>query len=189
MKKKIVAAKIADIVPDDKNFNKGSEVGKKALNRSFQKFGAGRSILIDKNNQTIAGNKSAEAFKEAGFEKVLIVEADAETLVAVKRTDIDLNSAEGREMALADNQTQALNYVLDEDVLRVEAEAYDIDTNEWGIDIEQDGQKKKIKEEALRPYDQTHVLISFAPELLVEIEEYLEKIKAVPGIEFEQASN
>ena len=53
-------AKISDLIYDDKNFNKGSEYGNSLIEKSLRKFGAGRSILIDKNNRIIAGNKSVE---------------------------------------------------------------------------------------------------------------------------------
>lgn len=37
--------KLSDLIPDDKNFNKGSEFGNQLIEKSFRKFGAGRSIL------------------------------------------------------------------------------------------------------------------------------------------------
>jgi hypothetical protein len=52
--------KISDLIPDDKNFNKGSEFGNLLIEKSFRKYGAGRSILLDKNNRIIAGNKSVK---------------------------------------------------------------------------------------------------------------------------------
>jgi len=85
-------AKIEDLIPDDKNFNKGSQYGKSLMNKSLSKFGAGRSVLIDKNNRIIAGNKTAEEFAEIGLENVQIVETDGKTLIAVKRNDIDLDT-------------------------------------------------------------------------------------------------
>ena len=41
--------KISDLIPDKKNFNKHTEFGTSLLENSLRKFGAGRSILIDKN--------------------------------------------------------------------------------------------------------------------------------------------
>ena len=102
MDNEIIVAKIEDLVPDDKNFNKGTEKGQKLIENSFSQFGAGRSILIDKNNKIIAGNKSVENATIIGLEDVIIVETTGDKLVAVKRTDIDLDSKEGREMALAE---------------------------------------------------------------------------------------
>ena len=49
--------------------------------------------------------KKQKGFKGAGFRKVVIVDSDADTLVAVRRKDVDLDSKEGRDMALLDNLT------------------------------------------------------------------------------------
>lgn len=125
--------KITDIKFDDKNFNKGTEYGKSLMNKSLSKFGAGRSILIDKNNKIIAGNKTAETYGELGLEDVEIIETDGKKLIAVKRTDIDLDTPEGRELALADNQTSKVNFELDFEMLTSEME--DAVIEEWGVDI------------------------------------------------------
>lgn len=127
--------KISELIPDDKNFNKGSEYGNQLINKSFEKFGAGRSILIDKNNKIIAGNKSTENYGALGNEEVIIVESDGTKLVAVKRTDIDLDTPEGREMALADNATAKANIVWAEDVI---AETVGVEMAEsWGVDFKE----------------------------------------------------
>lgn len=127
--------KISDIKLDDKNFNAGSEYGGALIKKSFEKFGAGRSILIDKNNKIIAGNKSTENYGAGGGEDVIIVESDGTKLIAVKRTDIDLDTPEGREMALADNATAKANIVWAEDVI---AETVGVETAEsWGIEFKE----------------------------------------------------
>ncbi len=126
--------KLKDLIPDDKNFNVGSEYGNQLIERSFRTFGAGRSILIDKNNRIIAGNKSVENAFSIGMEDVEIIESDGKKIIAVKRTDIDLDSPEGREMALADNATAKANIVWAEDII---AETVTIEVAEcWGVDIE-----------------------------------------------------
>ena len=132
MENEIKTAKIEDLIPDDKNFNKGTEKGQKLIENSFSQFGAGRSILIDKNNRIIAGNKSVENATIIGLEDVIIVETTGDKLVAVKRTDIDLDSKEGREMALADNATSKVNIEWDEEVLKEVAEEFDIVPDDWG---------------------------------------------------------
>ena len=109
--------KAKDLIHDDKNFNKGSEVGAELIKKSFSKFGAGRSILLDKNNRIIAGNKSVEF---SGLQDVVIVESDGTQLIAVKRTDIDLDSPQGREMALADNASAKANIVFDAELIEAE---------------------------------------------------------------------
>jgi len=134
-KGKVTEARVADLIPDDKNFNKGTEYGNALLENSFQKFGAGRSILLDKNNRIIAGNKAAGKYGELGGEKVIVVETDGDTLVAVKRTDVDLDSQAGRELALADNATQRADLEWDTEVVKEVSEQWEIDAAAWGVDM------------------------------------------------------
>jgi len=51
-------ANISDLRFDDKNMNDHTEYGMGLLEKLLQEFGAGRSILIDKNNNIIAGNET-----------------------------------------------------------------------------------------------------------------------------------
>ena len=90
---------IDSLQQDTRNFNLGTEQGQQLMEKSFSELGAGRSILVDKNGNIIAGNKSQKAAKAAGIKKVRIIETTGDELVAVKRTDIDIDSAEGRKMA------------------------------------------------------------------------------------------
>ena len=96
-------SKISDLKFDDQNFNKHTEYGMSLLEKSLRQNGTGRSILIDKDNNIIAGNGIVEAAGSVGIENVKIVEITGDELVAVKRTDLSLDSDQGREMALADN--------------------------------------------------------------------------------------
>ena len=133
---KIIETSIEQLVPDDKNYNKGTEYGQHLIEESLRKFGAGRSILLDKNNRIIAGNKTTENCANVGLDDVIIVETDGTKLVAVKRTDIDLDSAQGREMALADNATGKANLCFDTDLIMQEAEKFDFDPEDWGVDVD-----------------------------------------------------
>lgn len=104
------------------------------MEKSFKELGAGRSVLIDKDGRIIAGNKSQKAAIAAGIKKVRIIETTGDELVAVKRTDISLDSKEGRELALADNLTTQVNLAWDEVELDKVAAQEGIDLPEWGID-------------------------------------------------------
>jgi hypothetical protein len=44
---------------------------------------------------------------------VVIVDSDPDTLVAVRRKDVDLDTKEGREMAMLDNLTTQVNLAWD----------------------------------------------------------------------------
>lgn len=60
-----------------------------------------------------------------------IIETTGDELVAVKRTDIDLDSKKGREIALADNAASRLNLQWDEVELANAAAEYDLDVDAW----------------------------------------------------------
>lgn len=128
--------KLTDLIPDDQNANLGTYIGEKLLDTSFEKFGAGRSILIDKYNNIIAGNKSTTAALENGIDEAIVVETTGEKLVVVKRTDIDLNTKEGREMAIADNGISKQNLRWDKVALTQIEERWGSDPKDWGVEIE-----------------------------------------------------
>ena len=110
--------KLSDLTPDPNNANKGTERGNKVLEDSLQRYGLGRSILLDKHGTIIAGNKTAEVAGQVGIENVTIVETTGNEVVAVMRTDLDLSKdAEARELALADNRVGELSLDYDLDVL------------------------------------------------------------------------
>ena len=124
-------AKIDELKFDDKNFNKHSEFGMSLLEKSLGKFGAGRSILIDKHGNIIAGNGIVEAAGNIGLEDVEIVKSDGKKIIAVQRTDIELDSEAGREMALADNATASADLSWDEDLIGEESEKWGFDAGDW----------------------------------------------------------
>ena len=133
---KVIETNIESLVPDNKNFNKGTEYGDRLMDESLRRFGLGRSILIDKNNRIIAGNKTAEKAADIGFTDVVVVEVDGNQLVAVKRKDIDLDSAKGRELALADNATGKANLAWDEDLISDISAQFNFEPGDWGVEIE-----------------------------------------------------
>lgn len=133
----MIETRIENLIPDNKNFNKGTQFGEHLMDESLRKFGLGRSILIDKNNRIIAGNKTAEKAADIGFDNVIIVETDGNSLVAVKRKDIDLDSAKGRELALADNATSKANLCFDTDLIMQEEGKFDFNPEDWGVSFEE----------------------------------------------------
>ena len=138
MNPRITKEKLENLVLDDLNANMGTEYGTHLIEKSFRELGAGRSILLDKNNRIIAGNKSTETAVASGFKDVIIVETDGTQLVAVKRTDIDIDSKHGRELALADNATSKANLQWEPKAIAQIQEQWDVDPEDWGIIIPED---------------------------------------------------
>lgn len=148
---------IKDLKFDDKNFNKHTEFGMSLLEKSLRENGAGRSILLDKDNNIIAGNGIVEAAGQIGLEKVKIIEVRGDEIVAVKRTDIELDSDAGRQMALADNATAAADLSWDEENL---SECFSEDVLKgFGIKVGFDMDFDDIKSTADRePSDKTQTV-------------------------------
>ncbi len=115
---------IEDIRPDDRNANVGTERGQYMVAHSLEQYGAGRSILVDKHGKIVAGNKTHQAAVEMGLD-VQIVESDGRSLVVVQRTDLDLDSPEGRAMAIADNRSSEVG--LSWDVVNLGGIAAEVD--------------------------------------------------------------
>lgn len=126
--------KLDELTPDDLNANRGTPRGAGMIERSLQQYGAGRSILVDKNGRIIAGNKTAEAAGSIGLEDAVMVESDGRQLVVVKRTDIDLDSPQGRALAVADNRTSQVGLEWDTENLAWVAES--VNLSEFWFDDE-----------------------------------------------------
>jgi ParB-like chromosome segregation protein Spo0J len=64
--------------------------------------------------------------------------------------------------------------------------------SDWGLDVpnfEQTEESEEIQEKTISAFNKTHILISFQPYLMIEIQDYLQKIKDTIGVEYEQSSN
>lgn len=132
----IEVVSVDDLIQDDHNFNKGTEQGQQLIERSFRECGAGRSVFIDKDNRLVGGNKAQKGFKAAGKKRVVIVDSDPDTLVAVRRKDVSLDSAEGRRMALLDNLTTQVNLAWDpSEIEAVGSEIDGFDPSDYGFDL------------------------------------------------------
>ncbi len=105
-----------------KNSNRGTQRGAIQIEESVKKYGFGRSIVVDKNDITVAGNHLLdEAHKRNA--KIRVVETDGSELVVVKRVDLDLDSEMDKravEYAIVDNRSSQVGLEWDIDQLREE---------------------------------------------------------------------
>lgn len=86
---------IKELKFDEHNFNRHNDEGMSLLEKSIKENGLGRSILLDKDNNIVGGNGITEKAIELGKTKVRIIETDGTELIAVKRTDLTLDSDMG----------------------------------------------------------------------------------------------
>lgn len=112
---KLSEVPLSSLSQDDGNSNRGTGRGRRAVKESLERFGAGRSVVVDVDNKVIAGNKSLEAADELGMETALVVETTGDQLVVVKRTDLRLSERGGkaRGLAVADNRAGELGLAYD----------------------------------------------------------------------------
>jgi DNA modification methylase len=116
---------INDLTPDPKNARKHSARNVGTIADALREVGAARSIVIDENNVVLAGNATIEAAADAGITKVHVVEADGNTVVAVRRTG--LTPQQKARLALYDNRAAELAEGWDVDVLQaLQADGVDL---------------------------------------------------------------
>jgi len=159
---------IEQLKPDPRNPRKHRVRNVNLIVDSLRELGTGRSILIDEKDQIIAGNGVREGAKIAGIKKVRIVDADGETLIAVRRTG--LTPKEKKRMALMNNRTGELAE-WDADVLREMAASEQklldglFTSSEWAEVVSQieaaDAGQPEIAEMELLPYEYYDYLVLF----------------------------
>lgn len=120
---------------DQHNFNQHNEQGMELLGKSIKEVGFGRSIFLDKDNNIVGGNGVTEKALQLGTKKVRIIDTDGTELIAVRRTDLSLDSEKGRKAALADNSVGYQNLTWKEDELRAAQEQWGIVPEEWGVEL------------------------------------------------------
>lgn len=137
---------MTQIQPDQHNANQGTQRGRELLRQSLKELGAGRSILLDKDGNIIAGNKTFEGAQEVGL-KVRVIKAERGELVAVQREDLDLNdpTGEARRLAYLDNRVSELDLAWDPEQLAEDLQA--------GMDLDALGFLEKELKELLAEID------------------------------------
>jgi hypothetical protein len=93
---------IKDLKPDARNARSHNPRNIGMIVDSLHEVGAARSIVIDEHGRILAGNGTIEAAAEAGITKMQVVDADGETIVAVRRSG--LTEAQKTRLALWDNR-------------------------------------------------------------------------------------
>ena len=97
---------IGQLTPDPKNARAHNPRNVGMIVDALHEVGAARSIVIDEGGRILAGNATIEAAAEAGIEKVRVVEADGNEIIAVQRKG--LTKEQKRRLALYDNRSAEL---------------------------------------------------------------------------------
>lgn len=149
---------IKELKFDEHNFNRHNDEGMSLLEKSIKENGLGRSILLDKDNNIVGGNGVTEKAIELGKTKVRIIETDGTELIAVKRTDLSLDSKEGRQMAAADNGVAHVNLTWNEDELQKAQDEWGLVPEEWGVEMPDFGLPDELAGEDLNPEELDEII-------------------------------
>ena len=114
---------IKDLKSDHKNARRRTDRSASLIAESLKRYGAARSIVIDEDGRILAGNGTVEGAKKAGIDKLRIIEAEGDELIAVRRAGLSEDEKVG--LALADNRSSDLSE-WDHDMLRQLSEEHDL---------------------------------------------------------------
>jgi DNA modification methylase len=104
-----------ELAPDPKNARKHTPRNLEMVEASLREVGAARSIVLDESNTVLAGNATVKGARSAGIDRVRIIDADGDELIAVRRRN--LTPAQKQRLALFDNRAAELAE-WDSDMLR-----------------------------------------------------------------------
>ncbi len=116
-------APLTSLTHDPRNARRHTERNVGLIVDALREVGAARSIVVDETGTVLAGNATVTAAGNAGIDRVRIVEADGQELIAVRRSG--LTPEQKRRLALLDNRTAELAE-WDTDILASLAEDTDL---------------------------------------------------------------
>ena len=97
---------IGQLTPDGANARRHNERNIGLIADALQEVGAARSIVVDEEGRILAGNGTVAAAAPVGIERVRVVDAAGDELVAVRRSG--LTDQQKLRLALLDNRTAEL---------------------------------------------------------------------------------
>lgn len=179
---KVVKRKISELIPAEYNPRKLSPKQENDLKNSLLEFGLVDPIIVnvnaDRKNVIIGGHQRLKVWQKLGNKEIDCVEVDL-SLEKERELNVRLNKNTGE---------------FDFDILLSEFEFDDL--IDWGFEIDELGKaiknplsEKKEIELIPPPFEKTHILLSFAPDKLMEIQPFLDEILKIKNIECEQSSN
>lgn len=98
---------LADLAHDPRNLRLHTPRNIGVIADALQEVGAARSIVVDEDLVVLAGNGVIEAAAEVGIEKVRIIDAAGDEIIAVRRRD--LTPEQKLRLGAFDNRTAELS--------------------------------------------------------------------------------
>ena len=165
---------------DKRNYRKHDKKNKSLIKKSLEKFGAGRSIVVDAEGEIIGGNGVYEQAQKLGL-KTKIVETDGSELVVVKRTDLKTDDEKRKALAVMDNSTSDTSE-FDLELLTADFNVDEL--SDFGIELPEEEEEKNESGES-EDYEEKYILhieCKTEEELTKTYEELKEKYVCKPLI-------
>jgi len=152
--------------------------------KEFPKMMELRPIIIDDSFMVLGGNMRLRACKELGMKEI--------PEEWVKKAS-DLTEEEKKQFIIKDNVGFG-----EWDWNDLANEWDDKDLDSWGVNTPTMNQEVarisdlndiEVKKTEITPFKKTHILLSFSPEKLLEVQEIMKKVTKIDGVEYEQSSN
>ena len=145
------------IKQDKRNYRKHSDKNKAIINKSLTENGFGRSILIDNENEIIAGNGVWSQAEKMGM-PIRVIETDGSELIAIKRTDLHTEDDKRKRLAIMDNSSSDSSE-FDMELLQCDFEGFELedmglDTGGFDVDSEEYGEDFSLKDGDKAPFQQ-----------------------------------
>ena len=160
------------------------------IEKSLSEIGAARSIVIDEHGLILAGNGTIDAAALAGISRVQVVDADGKTIIAVRRSG--LSQKQKNRLAVLDKRASELSegdiYMFNDDIGADDLSDIFSQDEQEKIGIYKLPEKSAEKED-LKSFKMVHILFSFPPEKMIDIQAALENIRKVEGVEIVQSAN
>lgn len=164
---------MTEIKFDKRNYRKHNDNNKRLIKKSLQECGTGRSILVDKEGEIIAGNGVYEQAKKLNM-PVKVIETDGKELIAIKRTDLSTADSKRKQLAVLDNSTSDSSE-FDMDLLQADFDLKDL--SDMGLEVNMDisyVEEPKYEPEYNPEEEQT------LPDLVENLPEELQNTKLAP---------
>lgn len=166
---------LKDLIENPDNPKIITDLGRKRLKKSIERFGFAGMITCNLDLSIIDGHSRKKELENSKIKEVWVL-MPSKLLTEKEYKDFnalyDVLRAGQPDMPVVEE-------TVSEEVIEE-------------MDMEQQKEKQKgsaLKYLELKPYVKTHVLLSFPPEKMIHIQELLQKITDVPGVEYEQSSN
>lgn len=170
--------KLSEIKPNKDNPRLIRDERFKKLVKSIQDFPemmALRPIIVDNEGVILGGNMRYRALKDLKYKEI----PDE----WVKRAD-ELTEEQKRRFIIEDNVPFG---EWDWDILANEWNPEEL--AEWGLDLPEDSISEKIITQNTTAFSRNHILISYHPDIHIEIMEAIEKFIDRTDVEIESAAN